>query len=73
VAVLLAQGPQGVEEVPQLAGRGAVRVAVVPLGERPAWSLVRLGMGWLSAWLGQAATPPRMPPPRLHWIHLDMR
>lgn len=40
---------------------------------RLVWSQVRVGMGWLAAWLGNADLPPRMPAPRLHRIHLDIR
>jgi Transposase DDE domain len=40
---------------------------------RLAWSLVRLGMGWLTAYLSQGHDPPRMPVPRLHRLHLDLR
>jgi hypothetical protein len=40
---------------------------------RRVWSVVRLGLGWLTAWLSQTGPPPRMPAPRLHRIHLDMR
>lgn len=64
---LLAMATSGVRLVK--AGR---RGDLTPV-RRLAWSLVRLGMGWLSAWLCQAGAPPRMPPPRLHRIHLDIR